>query len=146
MNNYQQITKSPEALGAFLRSLPVVEGPWDAEFQARFCAGCPAENCDACPHGAARNNPGWWLGLDAGAVAFPPQEGTVLDLTDEESGLCSQEEAERMKKMFRYAIESGIDDQTVRIVPMDESGTITLFGTTDIQFFINRLLDCTRKA
>ena len=242
MNNYQQITQTTEALGTFLRSLPVVEGPWDAEFQARFCAGCPAENCDACPHGAARNNPGWWLALDAGAGEQPPQEGytpvlwpdgvnsrmvlehygykrdldgprgfwsndgtiferfckipeviqqfgngkirvifdydpdfpralvqilglaqpdiksifgngeekpqegTMIDLTDEEGGQCSQEEAERMKKMFRYAIESGIDDQTVRIVPMDGSGGITLFGAEDIQFFINYLLDCTRKA
>ena len=32
MNNFQQITRSPEALGAFLRALPVVEGPWDKEF------------------------------------------------------------------------------------------------------------------
>ena len=81
MNNYQQITQTTEALGTFLRSLPVVEGPWDAEFQARFCAGCPAENCDACPHGAARNNPGWWLALDAGAVEQPPQEGYTPVLT-----------------------------------------------------------------
>ena len=70
----------------------------------------------------------------------------MFDLTNEEGGLCSQEEVEQAKKMFRYAIESGIDDQTVRIVPMDGSGAITLFGTADIQFFINHLLDCTRKA
>ena len=71
MNNYQQITKSMEALGAFLRSLPVVEGPWDTEFQARFCAVCPAENWDSCPHGAARNNPVWWLGREAAADGTP---------------------------------------------------------------------------
>ena len=145
MNNYQQITQTPEVLGAFLRSLPVVEGPWDVEFQARFCAGCPAENCNACQHGTACNNPGWWLALDAGA-GEQPQEGTVFDLTNEESNPYLQGEAERMKKMFRYAIEAGIDDQTVRIIPMDGSGEITLFGAEDVQFFINYLLDCTRKA
>ncbi|MCI8935189.1 MAG: hypothetical protein HFE80_11935 [Clostridiaceae bacterium] len=68
MNNFQQITRSPEALGAFLRSLSCVEGPWDKEFQARFCAGCDAENCDACTNSAARNSPAWWLGLDGGAL------------------------------------------------------------------------------
>lgn len=145
MNNFQQITKSPEALGAFLRSLPVVEGPWDTEFQARFCAACPAENCDVCPHGTARNSPGWWLALDAGAAGQPPQEGAVIDLT-EEGGTYSPEELERAKKMFRYAIESGVESQTVRIVPMDGSGTITLFGEADIQFFINHLLDCARNV
>lgn len=35
----------------------------DKEFQARFCAGCAAENCDDCPHAAERNNPRWWLTL-----------------------------------------------------------------------------------
>lgn len=77
MNNFQQITRSPEALGAFLRSLPCVEGPWDAEFQERFCAGCSAENCDDCPNGAARNNPAWWLGLDGGAPEQAQQGGAA---------------------------------------------------------------------
>lgn len=84
MNNFQQITKSPEALGAFLRSLSCVEGPWDKEFQARFCAGCDAENCDACPNSAARNSPVWWLGLDGGALEqAAPQElkpGQIIGL------------------------------------------------------------------
>lgn len=66
MTQYEQITQSPETLGAFLAALPVIDGPWDKEFQARFCAGCAAENCDACPHAAERNNPGWWLNLDSG--------------------------------------------------------------------------------
>lgn len=73
MNNYQQITQTPEALGAFLRSLTVVEGPWNTEFQVRFCAGCQTENCDTCQHGAVRNNPDWWLTLDVGATEQPPQ-------------------------------------------------------------------------
>ena len=47
VNNFEKLTKGPDALGAFLRTLLVLEGPWDAEFHARFCAGCAAENCDA---------------------------------------------------------------------------------------------------
>ena len=76
MNNFQQITRSPEALGAFLRSLPCVEGPWDKDFQARFCAGCAAENCDACPNGTARNSPAWWLGLEAAEQEAPQVAAT----------------------------------------------------------------------
>lgn len=29
MNNYQSITASPEALAAFLGSIPAIETPWD---------------------------------------------------------------------------------------------------------------------
>ena len=65
MTQFEQITKSQETLGAFLAALPVIEGPWDKEFQARFCAGCAA-TCDVCPHAAERNNPRWWLTLEAG--------------------------------------------------------------------------------
>lgn len=63
MRNFEQITASPEALGAFLASLPVATGPWDEAFHKEFCASCTAENCDAenCPHNAERGNPAWWL-------------------------------------------------------------------------------------
>lgn len=64
MTQFEKITESPEVLGAFLAALPVVDGPWDKEFQARFCASCPAKDCDACPHEEFRNNPGWWLTLE----------------------------------------------------------------------------------
>ena len=50
MNAFEQITKSPEVLGEFLRGLPVIEAPWDREFQERFCADCLYLNCDGCPH------------------------------------------------------------------------------------------------
>lgn len=50
MNVFEQITKSPEVLGEFLRGLPVIEAPWDREFQERFCADCLYLNCDGCPH------------------------------------------------------------------------------------------------
>ena len=63
MTQFEKITESPEVLGAFLAALPVVDGPWDKEFQARFCASCPAKDCDACPHEEFRNNPRWWLTL-----------------------------------------------------------------------------------
>ena len=66
MTLFEQITQSPETLGAFLAALPVVNGPWDEEFHARFCAGCAATDCDACPHTAERNNPCWWLNLEIG--------------------------------------------------------------------------------
>ena len=65
MNNFERITASPEALGEFLGSLPVLQGPWDDAFQSCFCAECHAENCDAenCHHQAERSNPTWWLKL-----------------------------------------------------------------------------------
>ena len=67
MNNFEKVTASLETLGAFLASLPVADGPWDGEFQKRFCAGCEREDCDAapCPHQEERNRPTWWLELDA---------------------------------------------------------------------------------
>ena len=46
MNNFEEITKNPETLGAFLRGLPVVEAPWDEAFQRKYCAGCGKVSCD----------------------------------------------------------------------------------------------------
>ena len=65
MTNFEKITETPEALGEFLASLPVADGPWDVEFRKAFCAKCERENCDGkrCPHKAERNNPLWWLKL-----------------------------------------------------------------------------------
>lgn len=65
MTVFEELTKSPQALGSFLRSLPVLEAPWDTEFQKRFCAGCAAEDCDACQNQKYRNNPDWWLTVEA---------------------------------------------------------------------------------
>lgn len=64
MTEFERITASPAVLGAFLGSLPCLEGPWDDAFHREFCDKCRAENCDACPHEAERNNPAWWLGLE----------------------------------------------------------------------------------
>lgn len=69
VNNFEKLTKSPDTLGAFLRALPVLEGPWDTEFQRRYCDGCGKVSCDdgsGCPYEGKRNNPGWWLTLEAG--------------------------------------------------------------------------------
>ena len=63
MTEFERITASPAVLGAFLGSLPCLEGPWDDAFHREFCDKCEAENCDACPHKAERNSPTWWLGL-----------------------------------------------------------------------------------
>ena len=60
MTNFEKITASPEALGEFLASLPVADGPWNEEFHREFCDGC-TETCDVCRHEAERNNPLWWL-------------------------------------------------------------------------------------
>ena len=46
---FEQITASPEVLGGVLA----------------YCQGCGRENCDTCPHEEYRNNPVWWLGLEA---------------------------------------------------------------------------------
>lgn len=56
MTNFEKITETPEALGEFLASLPVADGPWDVEFRKAFCAKCERENCDGkrCPHKAER--------------------------------------------------------------------------------------------
>lgn len=65
MTLFEQFTQSPETLGAFLADLTVIEGPWDEEFQERFCARCETADCDTCKHAAERNNPRWWLTLEA---------------------------------------------------------------------------------
>ena len=59
MNNFERITASPEALGDFLGTLPILSGPWDDDFHRVFCDSCDAENCDAenCAHQAERNSP-----------------------------------------------------------------------------------------
>ena len=72
VNNFEEITKNPETLGAFLRGLPVIEAPWDEEFQRKYCAGCGKVSCDdgsPCPYEDKRNNPLWWLSQESGKAA-----------------------------------------------------------------------------
>ena len=68
MTNYERITATPEALGAFLETPPIASGSWDVEFHRTFCKDCTAANCDGgnCPHNAQRNNPLWWLMQNGG--------------------------------------------------------------------------------
>ncbi len=105
MTQFEEITQSPETLAAFLSSLPVIDGPWDKEFQARFCAGCAAENCDDCPNQRFRNNPGWWLNQTA-AAEQPGACVIDLDRAEAEQDLTPEERAEmeRLRPMFRYFI------------------------------------------
>lgn len=73
--NFEAITKNPETLATFLRALPILEGPWDEEFQRNYCAGCGKVSCDdgsPCPYEDKRNSPGWWLGLEAMAAEAEP--------------------------------------------------------------------------
>ena len=68
VNNFEEITKNPETLGAFLRGLPVIEAPWDEAFQRKYCAGCGKVSCDdgsPCPYEDKRNNPLWWLSQES---------------------------------------------------------------------------------
>lgn len=65
---FDAITKDATTLAGLLRSLPVLEAPWDAEFQKRYCSKCIRADCDdrdECPYQEFRNNPEWWLALDA---------------------------------------------------------------------------------
>lgn len=67
MNNYQSITASPEALAAFLGSIPAIETPWDDAFHRLYCSSCSAADCDDCRR-PERDSPLWWLGLPAAEV------------------------------------------------------------------------------
>lgn len=64
--NFEAITVDAKELGRFLCSLPIIEAPWDTEFQKRYCSGCAEEDRDVCPNERFRNNPEWWLSLEAG--------------------------------------------------------------------------------
>ena len=65
---FHAIIKDKPTLAAFLRSLPVLEAPWDAEFHKRYCARCVKEDCDECVNEDFRSNPEWWLSLPAAEV------------------------------------------------------------------------------
>ena len=63
MSNFEKITETPEALGAFLESLTVINSPWEDGFHKAFCGTCGKTDCGICPHQDKRNNPLWWLKL-----------------------------------------------------------------------------------
>ena len=66
MSNFEKITETPEALGAFLESLTVINSPWEDGFHKAFCGTCGKTDCGICPHQDKRNNPLWWLTQEAG--------------------------------------------------------------------------------
>lgn len=79
MTQFEKITASPEALGAFLASLPVLQGPWDDAFHRAFCDTCDAENCH---HPTERDNPTWWLGQEVKDIGDRPTDGRPGGLAD----------------------------------------------------------------
>lgn len=77
MNHFEKITKSPDTLAKFLQTLPVLDGPWDEEFEKRFCVDCLCCDCNGCPHEEYRNNPLWWLHLETEENRKPAKEVTA---------------------------------------------------------------------
>ena len=148
MTEFERITQSPEMLAAFLASLPCIDGPWDEEFHKRYCSACVEPECDCCPNEDFRGNPGWWLTLAAGQAAGMGTHVIDLDPAEAERPLTAEEEKvlQKVKPLFRYAIESGSEAGAITIMPMGENAGITLHGEEDIQHFINRLLDLRRNA
>lgn len=68
---FEAVTKDAATLAGMLAALPVIEAPWDKEFQKRYCSKCLRADCDSeseCPYQQERNNPAWWLALDAAGV------------------------------------------------------------------------------
>ena len=68
---FEAVTKDAATLARLLGALPVLEAPWDTEFQQRYCSKCFRADCDdadECPYQQDRNNPAWWLSLDATGV------------------------------------------------------------------------------
>ena len=68
MNNYEKYPSSPEMLEKLLKEVATkAEKPWEIAFNRIFCDECEHDTGpDVCPHEEYRDNPGWWLGLEAG--------------------------------------------------------------------------------
>ena len=151
--NFEEITKSPEVLGAFLASLPYLEGPWDTEFQRNFCAGCGQVTCDPiCRYQRFRNNPSWWLTLEAeqceqgthtsdkttvqtepNVIEIDPAEAEKLITTEQEA------ETERLRPMFRYFMGKDHETGAIEIGAMDGGNVITFSEPEEARWFIKHL-------
>lgn len=68
MNNFEKITKTPQALAEFLCELPVLEGPWDETFREKHCKTCEIEDCAHCPHGNEKKRIEEYLAMKANGV------------------------------------------------------------------------------
>lgn len=151
--NFEEITKSPEVLGAFLASLPYLEGPWDTEFQRNFCAGCGQVTCDPiCRYQRFRNNPSWWLTLEAeqceqgthtndktteqtgpNVIEIDPAEAEKLITTEQEA------ETERLRPVFRYFMGKDYETGAIEIGAMGGGNVITFAGPEEARLFIEHL-------
>lgn len=71
-----------------------------------------------------------------------------LDTAEVERPLTAEEEKalQKVKTLFRYAIESGNEPGAIAIMPMGESAGITLHGESEVRIFIKLLLDSFREA
>lgn len=120
--NFEEITKSPEVLGAFLASLPYLEGPWDTEFQRNFCAGCGQVTCDPiCRYQRFRNNPSWWLTLEADPAE---QLGTVvidLDPHGTEAPIATEEAEFNDERLFVLMPDD--QEKTMILAPLKSGAT-----------------------
>lgn len=122
MTVFEKLTESPEVLGAFLQSLPCLEGPWDAEFQERFCSECGKATCDpACEFERFRNNPGWWLTLDVEKCAPPETHVIELDPAELEKPLTAEAVQFTDERLFSLAVESGT--KTAILTPLKDGAT-----------------------
>ena len=153
MKNFEQITATPEALGAFLAALPVADGPWDTEFRRVFCAACSAENCDGgnCPHSAERNNPLWWLMQDT-----EQKHKTELfqAITEAGPGMIVNFAPEDVADIERMAQMEPAHGFPLTVIPDEKKGTLTItkdgvtlgLGGVEAVVLAQIILDQTREA
>lgn len=174
MTNYERITQSPEALGAFLSSLPCIDGPWDEEFHKRYCSACVEPECDRCPNEDYRGNPGWWLNLAAGQAEGVKMHAIDLDPAEAEKPLTEDEKAEleRSRPMFRFYVtdtpeltESEIENMNAteeekavqrflaknnpekRVIEVNtDTGIIQLHGSAEVEAFVQLIRDQSREV
>ena len=148
MTQFEKITQSPETLGAFLAALPVMDGPWDTEFHAQYCADCLYLGCDDCPHEEFRNNPGWWLTLEAGPAEEPGTVVIDLEPAEAERELTPEERAEmeRLRPMFRYFMGKDNKTGTIEIGPMNGENLIILSGPEEARWFMENLKELIQES
>ena len=148
MTNYEKITKSPEALGAFLASLPCIDGPWDTEFHKQYCSVCVEPECDRCPNKDFRGNPGWWLTLAVGQAAGVKMHTINLDPAEAERPMTAEEKAEleRSRPMFRYFMGKDLETGEIEIGPTNGENRIVLSGAEEMRCFRENLKELIQES
>ena len=125
---FDAITKDAATLAGLLRSLPVLEAPWDAEFQKRYCSKCIRADCDdrdECPYQEFRNNPEWWLALDAAGADRPRRIHTESIFTKAAEGKTTPRRADR----FRYRCSGS----SCGIYAVERDGEGEIFGSSSAE-------------